>query len=62
LDAEDREEREAEWKERKAKRDASALEEKSMGNWFDGIQAEADAEMIAVGFHKHKGQWRRKRK
>jgi hypothetical protein len=61
LDAEDREEKEENRKQRRAEREEFALEEKSIGDWFDGIQAEADAAMIAAGFHRHKGQWRRKR-
>jgi hypothetical protein len=61
LDAEDREIREAERKQRRAEREESASEEKSIGEWFDDVQAVADAAMIAAGFHKHKGQWRRRR-
>jgi hypothetical protein len=61
LGAEDRELREAERKQRRAEREESELEEKSIVDWFDGIQAEADAAMIAAGFRKHKGQWRRRR-
>jgi hypothetical protein len=30
--------------------------------WFDCVQDAADAAMIAAGLHKHKGQWRRKRR
>jgi len=55
-------EKEEKRKQRRAEREESALEEISVGDWFDGIQAEADAAMIAAGFRKHKGQWRRKRK
>jgi hypothetical protein len=29
---------------------------------FDRVQDAADAAMVAAGFHKHKGQWRRKRR
>jgi hypothetical protein len=38
-----------------------ALEERAVAEWFDGVQAVADAAMLAAGYHKHKGQWRRKR-
>ena len=62
LDAEDREEREEERKRRRDEREESALEEKFIVDWFDSIQVEADAVMIAAGYHKHKGQWRRKRR
>jgi hypothetical protein len=61
-DAEHRAEREAERNERQAEREKSDAEEKSVAEWFDGVQAVADAAMIGAGFHKHKGQWRRKRK
>ena len=37
-------------------------EETAASEWFDGVQAVADAAMIAAGFHQHKGQWRRKRR
>jgi hypothetical protein len=37
-------------------------EESAVSEWFDGVQAVADAAMIAAGFHQHKGQWRRKRR
>jgi hypothetical protein len=61
LGAEDREIREAERKQRKAEREESESEERSIDQWFESIQAEADAAMREAGFHKHKGQWRRKR-
>jgi hypothetical protein len=62
LESEDRELRDAEHKQRRAELEESELEEKSIGDWFDGILAVADAAMIAAGFHKHKGQGRRRRK
>jgi hypothetical protein len=37
-------------------------EERAVSEWFNGVQAVADAAMIAAGFHKHKRQWRRKRR
>ena len=37
-------------------------EERALAEWFDDVQAVADAAMAEAGFHKHKGQWRRKRK
>jgi len=37
-------------------------EERAFGKWFDEVQYEADAAMAQAGFHRHKGQWRRKRK
>ena len=43
-------------------REEFMAEETVVSEWFDGVQAVADAAMIAAGFHQHKGQWRRKRK
>jgi hypothetical protein len=62
LELEDRAEREAECEQRQAEREEFESEEKAVAEWFDGVQAVADAAMIATGFHKHKGQWRRKRR
>jgi hypothetical protein len=62
LELEDRTEREAERDQRRVEREEYEAEEKAVAEWFDGIQAVADAAMIAAGFHKHKGQWRRKRR
>jgi hypothetical protein len=62
LEREDRAEREAERDERRAEREENRAEEKAVADWYDDVQAVADAAMIAAGFHKHKGQWRRKRK
>ena len=62
LEAEAREEREAERRKQRAERDQADAEEREISAWFDGIQAVADGAMRAAGFHKHKGQWRRKRK
>jgi hypothetical protein len=62
LDAEDRAEREAERNERRAELEESQAEERAMSEWFDGVQAVADAAMVEAGLHKHKGQWRRKRR
>ena len=58
----DRAEREAERNKRQAEREEIRAEEKAVAEWFDDVQAVADAAMIAAGFHKHKGQWRRKRR
>jgi hypothetical protein len=62
LDAEARGEREAGRREQRAERERADAEEREISAWFDGIQAVADGAMRAAGFHKHKGQWRRKRK
>jgi hypothetical protein len=62
LDAIDRDDREAERNERRAERKEFDVEERAVSGWFDGVQAVADAAMIAAGFHKHNGPWRRKRR
>ncbi len=62
IDEIDRAEREAERHERRAEREESDAEEQAISEWFDGVQAITDETMIAAGFHKHNGQWRRKRR
>ena len=62
LALEDRAEREAEREQRKFEREEFEAEEKTVADWFDDVQAAAEDAMIAAGFHKHKGQWRRKRR
>jgi hypothetical protein len=62
FEAADREEKEEVRERRRAEREESALEEESIVDWFDGIQAEADATMFAAGFHNRRGQWPRRRK
>jgi hypothetical protein len=55
-------ERAADREELREQRDEFMAEETVVSEWFDGVQAVADAAMIAAGFHQHKGQWRRKRR
>jgi hypothetical protein len=62
LIASERAEREAERRERRAEREEADAEEKAISDWFDGVQAMADAAMLAAGSHRHKGQWRRRRR
>jgi hypothetical protein len=54
-------ERAADREKLREQREEIMAEESAVTEWFDDVQAVADAAMIAVGFHKHKGQWRRKR-
>jgi hypothetical protein len=62
IDEFERLERAAErWGEREA-REEFDNEERAVADWFDGVQAVADTAMAEAGFHKHRGQWRRKRK
>jgi hypothetical protein len=49
------------WAERE-QREESDAEEEAVAEWFDGVQAVADVAMAEAGFHKHRGQWRRKRR
>jgi len=62
LNLESRKEREIDRDERRAGREEFEAEEKAVAKRLDGVQAVADAAMVAAGFHKHKGQWRRKRR
>jgi hypothetical protein len=55
-------ERAADREELREQREECMAEETVVSEWFDGVQAVADAAMIAAGFHQHKGQWRRKRR
>jgi hypothetical protein len=43
-------------------REEFGAEDRAISDWFDDVQAVADAAMVAAGFHKHKGQWRRRRR
>jgi hypothetical protein len=43
-------------------REESDVTERAISDWFDDVQAVADVAMLAAGFHKHKGQWRRRRR
>jgi hypothetical protein len=62
LGPENRAEREHEREQRQAEKEKFETEEKAVAEWFDDVQAVADAAMITAGFHKHKDQWRRKRR
>jgi hypothetical protein len=57
----EREQREVKRSDERAERERAEAEERAVAEWFDAIQAVADAAMFAAGFHKHKGQWRRRR-
>src|SRR5271165_7516822 len=62
IDEFERLERAAErWAEQE-EREESDAEEQAVAEWFDGVQAVADAAMAEAGFHKHRGQWWRKRR
>jgi hypothetical protein len=55
-------EKAAERERERQQREESDTEERAVSAWFDDVQAVADAVLIAAGFHKHKGQWRRRRR
>ena len=57
----DRLDRVAERERLREERQESDAEETAVSEWFDQVQAVADAAMVEAGFHQHKGQWRRKR-
>jgi hypothetical protein len=56
-----RSERADEREREREEREESDAEERAVSAWFDDVQAVADVAMLAAGFHKHKGQWRRRR-
>jgi hypothetical protein len=43
------------------RREGLDAEEKVVADWFADVQAIADGLMVQAGFHKHRGQWRRRR-
>lgn len=47
------------WREQE-ERDDENEEERAFAQWFDEVQSQADTALVEAGFHKHKGQWRRK--
>jgi hypothetical protein len=55
-------ERAAEREREREDREESDAEDRAISGWFDDVQVAADAAMVAGGFHKHKGQWRRRRR
>ncbi len=62
MEAIDREEKDESRNQLRAEREEYLAEEKAVAKWFDDVQTVADAAMVAAGFHKHKGQWRRRRR
>jgi hypothetical protein len=44
-----------------AERKIAERDEKKLAAWFDGIEVIANGAMLAAGFYKHHGQWRRRR-
>ncbi len=61
LDAAERWLKAAKREREQAERRESDAEDQTVAEWFDEVQSLADAVMAEAGFHKHRGQWRRKR-
>jgi hypothetical protein len=61
IDALERLEQAAEREAERDQREEANEEERATTRWFDDVQAVADAAMTEAGFHKHRGQWRRRR-
>jgi hypothetical protein len=61
MDAAKRRQREEQRRTDRAERDAAAAEDRAIEKWFQDVQRAADSVMSAAGFHKHHGQWRKKR-
>jgi len=59
LDQLDRQERDGRRAEGKAASEAAGQEERAIRRWFGAVEAVAAGAMLAAGFHKHHGQWRR---
>jgi len=45
----------------KAERDKDRETEKALTDYYEAIQRTTESVLIDAGYHKHKGQWRRKR-
>jgi hypothetical protein len=61
IEAIEREQKEALRHDEKTERERADREERELSEWFDRIEAAADLAMEAAGYHRHKGQWRRRR-
>jgi hypothetical protein len=61
IEAIEREQKEARRYHERAERKRGEDEDRKLSEWFDGIEAVADLAMEAAGYHRHKGQWRRRR-
>src|SRR5262245_12639665 len=60
LEAARRSEGETRREDERAERERDATEERELAGWFDAVQALADEAMEQAGYHKRRGQWRRR--
>lgn len=61
MDAIERQEREQAQAAVKSERDTDRTQEAALIDYCKKIDGIADEALLAAGYHKHKGQWRRKR-
>jgi hypothetical protein len=54
-------EKAAEREREREEREESDADERAISDWFDDVQAVADMAMIAANYHRHRGEWRRRR-
>ena len=57
----DRQRREDKRADERAERETVGREERAIRDWFEAVEVMATGAMLAAGFHKHHGQWRRTR-
>src|SRR3954454_3977837 len=57
----DRLERDERREEEQDEREAAEREEMRFAEWFAAVEDLANGALMAAGFHKHRGQWRRRR-
>jgi hypothetical protein len=58
----ERQERAAERERLREEREQSLAEERIIADWFDDVQIMVDAALVATGYRKHRGEWRRRRR
>ena len=61
MEAEEREEREKAQAAMKAARDSDRAQEKALTDYCRTVGEVLTEALLAAGYHKHKGQWRRRR-
>lgn len=61
VDALQRRERDQAQAARKTERESDQAQEKALADYCQAVDAALAAALLAAGYHKHKGQWRRRR-